>query len=664
MKILRMAGMLAVSILIAEFPWKTGSICAEETHPDLGQTQREITSMLMKEGTLADLAKKTCVSKAKTAQEAMSKLEVLMRAGMNKEAFGALQELKILCPELESYQIQLIYYAACDQYQMWDIARAALEIFADKVSNAALSNRLLPHLLNTGWDIEKIDKWLAEKPMGQDNFWLKERLQFAAKHGRAEILVRNLAEDAKINPRDIENIITFLDSLFYVTPESREKEIGNLEWLMETVKPERAIQASDIASRLKRLCNWTAAAAFYQLAISIPLTSDEISHLRNMSQVAVTPEFLKARFAIQVREELAECLLKLNQKEEAQKWMVEAVNIRKENNLQGNMFLAGSVQLASGQRVVEERIKIEEVKSETDPAYWLDRSEYYRGRKEAEKEEEALKKGLVLTVPKPEQKGPGDMRSRFLTDYTRFLIRENRRQEAVSLLLNELEQAPPDSASSTSAAYRLAFDFEKQVSGDSEVLWAWLSKRPKWDYTEERLLRKMLENAKKEDTEKLFSRAEKLTREKDPSRAYTLGWLMNRLGYAKRSIPLFQEAVEKADRTTREKAVFALFESYLDINDWQHSEQLFPDAAVYLTSKEGPEWYSKIAVAAMKSGSKTDSLRIWKRVVNISPSETKYLRFLARNGLKNDLLEIYREMQKAMPTSEIPPKVLEILKDE
>jgi hypothetical protein len=50
----------------------------------------------------------------------------------------------------------------------------------------------------------------------------------------------------------------------------------------------------------------------------------------------------------------------------------------------------------------------------------------------------------------------------------------------------------------------------------------------------------LLERAESDQLDKHFSRAEKLTEEQDPTRAFSLGWIMNRMGNPKRSIPLLQ----------------------------------------------------------------------------------------------------------------------------
>jgi hypothetical protein len=351
---------------------------------------------------------------------------------------------------------------------------------------------------------------------------------------------------------------------------------------------------------------------------------------------------------------MAECLLKLGRNDEAQDMMVEAADIRKENNLGLNALFAGQVQAASGQRIIEGRIKEAEKESENLPEYWRQRAEYYRGRNEPAKEEEALKKGLAITTPRAEEveshlRGHADWRSWLLSDYAHFLERQKRIEDAVELLRKEIEQAPATSGSAKSAAHLLAFDFEKKVRVDDDILWTWLANRPKWE----------------DKIDEYFSRAEKLAFEHDASRAYTLGWIMNRMRFPKRSIALIEYAVKNADdKELKKKAIFTLFESYLDTGDWMRAEQIFPDARRNLTPTEVPDWYSRIAAIAAQAGQKVDAMRIWKAVANIDPAELGNLNHLAKAGLRDELVTFYKQMQQKLPSSEIPLRALRSLEQQ
>ena len=642
-------------------------VYAGDAEADWWQTQRELSETLMTGGAdFAELAADVAELSPKTGLEAMRKLGVLMRAGMNDEAVQALQELKEAVPQLDNYQVSSIYYHACDDLGAWDVAKATAEVFADNISDIALGNRLLKHLLHSGWTVQQIDGWLAGMPAGIRNFWTKERLRFAVEHDRADTLVTELSDKVRENPQDTEAAVALLEALIYARHDADDK--WDLSWVAETIQPSLATQADKLASGLKTLNEWTTAEAFYLQALEIPLTEEETNQLAMMCAVFVPPETIRAMFATRVREGMAECLLKAGREAEAQKWMVEAADIRKEHDLGLNALFAGQVQGASGQRVIEGRIKEEEKQSEDDPRYWRERARYYRGRNEPDHEEEALLKGLALAAPRPEppphsrRGADSDWRRWLMADYANFLKWQNRTDEAVALLRKELEQAPADSASAQAAAHLLAFDFQGHVSVDDAVLWDWLANRANWEHTEERLLWRMLESAKPEDLDKHFARAEELAFGQAPSRANTLGWIMNRMRYPKRSIPLLSYAAENADgEHLVERARFTLFESYLDTGDWRHAEGIFPEASKRLTYKELPEWYARVAGAAAKAGAQADAMRLWRQVANLSPSYMGGIEHLVEAGLRDELIAFYHEMQKKMPSSNIPAKALMVL---
>ena len=100
------------------------------------------------------------------------------------------------------------------------------------------------------------------------------------------------------------------------------------------------------------------------------------------------------------------------------------------------------------------------------------------------------------------------------------------------------------------------------------MLWTWLGNRPTWQQlgdggmaVESRLLGAMLDKAKRDELEGYLSRAEKLAFGNDPSRALALGGIETRMGFAQRSIPLLEQAVEEAqDKELKKRAVFSLFE--------------------------------------------------------------------------------------------------------
>jgi tetratricopeptide (TPR) repeat protein len=635
--------------------------------PEWWQAEKEVTAALSKPGAdIAVLAAAARTAKPATGREAMFNLSLLLRAGMNRDAQAAVKELKRTAPDLESHQVAGIYYLACDRLIAWDVAQTVVEEFAANVREISLGNRLLKHMQEAGRTVEQIDEWLAHKPPGRDNLWVKERLRFNVEHGRGDDLAREMCDQVRKTPDDAQRAIALLDALLYARPWKPGKSPPELAWMSETVKPKLATEAAELARRLKDFDQPAVAVTFYSRAVETPLTDKEIESLGRMSAMWRPPETMRAAFDAHVREGLAACLLKLGRNAEAQKRMVEAADIRKKYALGTNALFAGQVQAASGQRVIEGRIQEQEKPSGNNPAYWRERAAYYRGRNDAAQEEQSLKKGLSLSKPLPAPEGgfrrQGDMRASLVSDYAYFLARQKRADDAVAFLRSEIAEAPADAESAVAAARCLAFDFERHMRADDEVLWKWLTARPKWEHVEERVLERMLEKAKADELDKHFSRAEQLVADKDPSRAFSLGWVMNRMHHAQRSIPLLEQAIRRAEnKEFGQRAVFTLFESCLDLNDWKRAETLFPEASMRLTPDEQPEWYSRIAVAAAKAGAKADALRIWKAGAALNPAKMRGLDELAKAGLREELADFYRQMRKRMPTSDVPPNALRTL---
>jgi tetratricopeptide (TPR) repeat protein len=247
--------------------------------------------------------------------------------------------------------------------------------------------------------------------------------------------------------------------------------------------------------------------------------------------------------------------------------------------------------------------------------------------------------------------------------YTDFLERHNRIPEAAALVRKEIEEMPADAWSVQRAVIILTdVDFREYTKPNDEVLWKWLTKRPKWEYAEKRLLSDMLGNADQDDLDKFFTRAEKLAKDKNPSRAYALGSIMNRMRHAKRSIALLEYAAEKATyEGLRQDAMSVLFRSYLATGDWKSAEKVFPDIRKRMSWREVPERYSEIAVVAAKAGARDDAMRIWQRAVNVNPTEMGHLRELSESGLKTELVSFYRDLSKEMPSSAVPANALKIL---
>jgi hypothetical protein len=114
--------------------------------------------------------------------------------------FIAPPDIRRMAPDLESYQVESIYYVACDRLAAWDVAQTVVEEFAANLRELSLGNRLIKYMMESGRTVDQIDQWLAHMPPGRENFWVKERLRFNVQQGRGDDLVQQLSHQVRKNP--------------------------------------------------------------------------------------------------------------------------------------------------------------------------------------------------------------------------------------------------------------------------------------------------------------------------------------------------------------------------------------------------------------------------------------------------------------------------------
>jgi|GEM_PF-1793257 len=646
--------------------------------------------LITEEKNLVDWAEELAAVEAKTSRDAVVKLSVCMRAAMDDAACDAIRTLWKLGPEkVECYLLRSSYYDATDDYYAWDVARTIVEVFAPRIHEISLDNRLFKYYRDDEnelrWSDDEFIAWLdarvesvreydreqaakADPNKPQPYFqhwrvkpidhWRRLRLRYLARMDRVDAELKAMAENVRENPTNAEATIEYLRSLSDLRGENVKLEPGELDWMPDVCRPELTTDLRQIAGLLVDLEQYKPAEAFFRRAIDTKITDEEISRLSMMCQAFLPEKTHRLLFEVGVREELAKCLLKMGQADRSQQIMVEAADMRQANNLPLNPYLSGMVQGVSGARVIEGRIREQEKENKNEPEYWRKRAEYYRGRGEADQEEDALRRGLALCEPGPQPQGKASMQMRYwiMSSLTHFLIREKRPDEAVAMLIKELDEVPPDSASSTGAARLLAYDLPKHIDPSEPILWKWIASRPKWDHPEERLVWRMLEAVPAESQDEYFTRAEKLAMKDgaDATRAATLGWILNRMGQATRSLVPLKHAVETAENDElRQSAGFTLFETYLDLKDWQAAESMYELAEERLTPSEDYEWLGRIAIIAAEKGAKKDAMRIFRHTINCNLRYRRLANDLAELGLEEEVRAFYAEVQRRLPTAKL-----------
>jgi len=619
------------------------------------KTERSLTEIL-KEHDLHELVTSPDIRKPTSdPAELLRRLQLFVRAGHREEAGAAITGLAKVRAGLPAH---LLVDAAMFLLgrEEWELSRVFLETFPH--IQAGWDTTLFRHWKEQGKTIEDIDAWIAKRQPANPGYWVEKRIGLRAENGTDGALIGELADAVRARPADPERVILYLDAT------SHREETP--EWLGEAFRPKRALDAYHVGSRLIDRAP-EAAVKLLERANDMEITEAQIREASRTIQRVLAPGEARKMLIAWFRQGLVRACQKTGRDQKAQEIMELLVRDGGDGIVHATMAqMAGQVQGASGARVVEQRIRKDEEANQDAPRYWLSRANYFAGRREDDEAVRAYEKALELaSIEKKRRHKVMDVRFEILVSYERHLIRMKKLDAADRLLHRELEQVPHDAITARRAAAAiLALDSDHKllVQPGDPVLWSYLKRIPKWDYTEEQVLWKLLDRTPEADKEKALRRALRLTRGKHATRAKITGWILTRMGQGCRAIPLLRDAVRRLKKKDElESARFTLFEACLDTGDWRAAEKLFPRASARLTGKELPRWYASIAVLAAKKGARADALRIWKKVSNLDPADLHRLDEIAAAGMKQELTDFYRAMAERDPASWIPERALEIL---
>jgi tetratricopeptide (TPR) repeat protein len=589
---------------------------------------------------------------ATSAEQAWLRVIACVRTGRSARAVAALGHLGEVAPPPGGYPISRLYHELCDRYRDWKLAQHLLEAFEDSIHDVSLQNRLIKHWQEAGWSNGRIDAWLAARGPGYGGYWVMQRVRFRARCGTARALLDQLAETLRAEPADRARVVLFLDAAAMAHDGAQPP--CDLGWMTKTLTGVAPLEASKIAEKLRRLSAHEQAVFFYKRALARPLTEEEVFRYGSTFQAVRLPAHLRHGFTAHLHDGLARSLLSLGRAAEAQSHIERAAAIREEHGLPQSLGLAGEVQAASGARTIEGRVRAQEKLREDDPRYWLDRADYYRGRKLPKEEERALERALALCSHEARARGkaPWPQRSRVVSHYERFLDRQGRTAEAVALLRGEIRDAPSESHAVEVAVSRLGIHYRAQLVADDPVCWTWLRRRPQWNHGEQRLLWEMLQKARGDEREVLLKRAENLADGAHPSRAHALGWILNRLELPRRSIAQLRDASARTeDPKVVRRATRTLFDSYLACGLWRDAEGVLADATAGMGTGELLSQYDRIAVCAARTGAADDALRFWRRRMAIDAMDFRGVDDLVAAELAKRLRAAYAEWTETHPGS-------------
>lgn len=548
--------------------------------------------------------------------------------------------------------------------EKWSLAKLYLEQvpLAEPGWGYVLVKHMCSESKQSATALDAIDCWIKARFAFNEEYWWRLRMIFADESGRRKQILADFAQRVKDKPSDIDRLRWFISAI------DQGAEKADVHWVCKTVQPK-------LAYHNYRVAEWMGtkhpSESIYYLkrAQSIPFTPQDEKEITDfLLRYSAMPASMSTvprvkQFNIWVRTMLAECYQKTGQSKQAQGMLLQ---LSKESGGQAPTYalsqLAGQIQATTPTRPLEQQIKAAEAKNEDSIDYWRGRADYYRGRKEVEQERSAWLRALKLAKSKQDQSAQFYLPI-IVSSYANFLRNNENVQAAVNFIWSEF-----DSNSNVEFRTKLVRDLEQSFETDQTGylspsdgrLWQLLKQINNWSYTEERILWRMARNAKADQRQQLWKRAEDLAL-RNASREFTLGWIMNRCQEAKRSIPLLQEACKSNDKDLKPRALFTLFESFLDVSDWRRAEEIWPVASLQLTSEEKPDWLSRIAIAAARSGDKDNSLRLWRLKDSIDLSAINNLDEMVKYGMKDKLVNYYQDLKKSKPASSIPGEALKRL---
>ena len=577
----------------------------------------------------------------------------------------------------------------------WDLVRHLAERFSQVEIGCV--PRMTDAWRQSGTSTEEIDRWLAARAAGGSLFWVKQRVRFRTQLGTQDELLDELMAAVKADPTNADKAILYLDALQAANtgPKPIERPVA---WMGEVCKPDSAGACYELGKKFRQHKDGgRPACVLFERSLTLPFAEDDyriFSTQRGGSQGEV-----ERGGRLWTKVELMECYRVVGKSEEAAKLAEE---LQKGNP--DPWVIRRAAEAMANVQPAPSGLREEEAKAANanTPQYWHARAEYYMGRKEYKDAEAAFKKALDLSPfePRPKGKGLTPIRVQVLSGYCWNLKQQDRQNDAIALMRNELAIAPPDSATNGTAMDELlemdnavprpkpkarpsgtpatspAADAKKPwvIDPKDDFLWTCLGKFTAWDAmgmwgnTENQLLLRMVEKVPSDQRDGFWQKAEKLTRDTDPRRAKVLGEVMNQMHESARAIPLLKDAVARLALYPYNKyndlefARLHLFEAYIDSGDWREAERIWPEARQVLSGDRWNSKYGEIVLAAAKDGDRDDALRMWKQWANADlASSLGNLKKLCDAGLREPLREYYAGIGKRLPASWVPVQAMEIL---
>jgi hypothetical protein len=673
--------------LVACLALATGTGAQTFDYQTRSDMERELTRVLL-EKDVGEVANQLAGERASGLVPLMRRLDVFTRAGHRARVLQTLDQLAE-APDLPPVSHRwFVAQAVKEMIGRDDLA--ALRVYYERLMPADTDGaEALLRLWSLEGDAKELDSWLAARAKQHDK-WLEWRIHLRVQLGTINELLDGLAADAKARPEDVERAFSYLNANNLAgRPQDVAWLAGIFEvWLESASAPRTAYELYELGGRLQTEFPQIAAKVF-EHSLALPFTERDMQLVgeRVITRFSVAPRVRSwdKQLRFWTKRQLANTYRALNRPQAAQKLIEDLVAAKADDDIMPEDVheMAGGVQAQSGMRVVEAKILRDEATERGSATYWVERAQYYKGRKEYDAVMDTYRQGFAHLPIKPGDRA--SMRARFLmlgafATFVRYADgdekRQERRAEMKQVLRREFSMAPPETEYAFSVVKMIAdndFDFDDLRDAllvkNKNLLARVLAARDAWTAEEEWLIEKVVcrEAVPPEQKADFWRRLEALAGSGAPSRSFHLASALVDCKEARRAVPLLighlkhvRERRGEGDEFMEEQTVDRLFTAYLDAGNWQAAEKLLLGRRG-LTGKQLLYELPRVALAAAREGAANDALRLWRMKSNLDRRRLDELASLSTTVAREPLREMYAQMRKKDPLSFVPDRALKLL---
>jgi len=590
-------------------------------------------------------------------------ISVFRRAGQPERIARAIPRLKGLLDSERTDGVAIYWLCRRGHYAQ---VRQWLDAFPQDICVGDGEMKTFLHWFEKKDGAKAVESWLRDKAaheraagpgkrgLGRGN-WLRlywERLQ---SDGKLQAHVAQLAETVRKEPARMSAILEYIGARrVLLASSSKAAPVG---WLADVARLEHALDNWVLGRMLAAEKEHKGAILLFDKSLACPIGKYDRQNFNSFSMCSmfVGPDEVETVLRRWTRSALAQVCFHTGKLDRAQK-LVEELTGKKDGTVSdlGPFLFAGQVQAASGQRVVEARIKKAEEEKKDSVRYWLNRAGYYIGRKEYEQAEEAFLSAMKL----PSDAGYFDV----VRDYGWFLFNRQRYLEAEKIFRAEIERVGLNGPNGNVAFW---FNQLALLDGKGDVrfpwndplVWQWLNEEKKRSFSQSAQMRMEWVARKAGETPAGWSAFEKKARALaadpcTPPLRYCLGTILHGHGQAQEGLRMMADAHDHWPVNGYPNACYVsktLLKAYVGQGDWKKAEKVLAK----LQNKPGfsrlERSLGRIALTAANAAALDDAMRLWRRKAALDLTDQDDLEALAAAGLADRLRDFYVGLAKQAP---------------